>query len=212
MTVGENIKRIRKKKGLTQKQLGALCGLADSAIRRYELGGANPKIETIQKIARALEVEYTDLFTFKKYEITTDLLANQPDIKKHIIDSTLNIMGNDMNQQVKEILTNGSIDEIVKILNSIITHIEINEDLDTIKIHYYVNSKKDYLLNAFEKLNETGKTEAIKRVEELAEIPKYQKYFNSTAASLNAAHAVPEASEEDKKHDDDIMNDDSQWT
>lgn len=212
MTVGENIKRIRKKKGLTQKQLGALCGLADSAIRRYELGGANPKIETIQKIAHALEVEYTDLFTFKKYEITTDLLANQPDIKKHIIDSTLNIMGNDVNQQVKEILTNGSIDEIVKILNSIITHIEINEDLETIKIHYYVNSKKDYLLNAFEKLNETGKKEAIKRVEELAEIPKYQKYFNSTAASLNAAHAVPEASEEDKKHDDDIMNDDSQWS
>ena len=35
MSVGENIKRIRKEKGLTQKQLGELCGLADSAIRRY---------------------------------------------------------------------------------------------------------------------------------------------------------------------------------
>ncbi len=35
MTIGENIKRIRKEKGLTQKQLGSLCQMADSAIRRY---------------------------------------------------------------------------------------------------------------------------------------------------------------------------------
>ncbi len=43
MTIGENIKRIRKEKGLTQKQLGSLCQMADSAIRRYELGKARPK-------------------------------------------------------------------------------------------------------------------------------------------------------------------------
>lgn len=76
----------------------------------------------------------------------------------------------------------------------------------------YENIEKQRLLTHYENLNKTGKKEAIKRVEELAEIPKYQKYFNSTAASLNAAHAVPEASEENKKHDEDIMNDDSQWS
>lgn len=56
MTIGENIKRIRKEKGLTQKQLGGLCHMADSAIRRYELGKAHPKLETIHKIARGLDV------------------------------------------------------------------------------------------------------------------------------------------------------------
>ena len=49
MPTGAKIKEIRKQKGLTQKQLGDLCGMADSAIRRYENGNANPKIETLKK-------------------------------------------------------------------------------------------------------------------------------------------------------------------
>lgn len=62
-TIGENIKRIRKEKGLTQKQLGDLCNppMADSAIRRYEIGKANPKIETLMKIAEALNVKLSEL-------------------------------------------------------------------------------------------------------------------------------------------------------
>ena len=58
MTVGENIKRIRKEKGLTQKQLGALCtpNISESTIRKYELGLLNPKIETQKKIAKALGI------------------------------------------------------------------------------------------------------------------------------------------------------------
>lgn len=54
MPTGSKIKEIRIRKGLTQKQLGDLCGMADSAIRRYENGNANPKMETLQKIADAL--------------------------------------------------------------------------------------------------------------------------------------------------------------
>lgn len=61
MTVGENIKRIRKEKGLTQKQLGNLCRMADSAVRRYELGKAKPKLKTIHKIAEGLGVPVQEL-------------------------------------------------------------------------------------------------------------------------------------------------------
>lgn len=54
----EKIKKIRQSKGLTQEQLGALCDppMAGSAIRRYENNKSNPKIQTLQKIAKALEV------------------------------------------------------------------------------------------------------------------------------------------------------------
>lgn len=61
MTIGENIKRIRKEKRLTQKQLGDLCNMADSAIRRYELGKSTPKIQTIHKIAEGLGVPVNTL-------------------------------------------------------------------------------------------------------------------------------------------------------
>ena len=49
MSIGENIKRIRKEKGLTQKELGlALGGISQQQIGQWETGKANPKIETIQ--------------------------------------------------------------------------------------------------------------------------------------------------------------------
>ena len=49
MSIGEHIKEIRLSKGLTQKQLGELCGMSESMIRQYELGYRNPKRETKEK-------------------------------------------------------------------------------------------------------------------------------------------------------------------
>lgn len=46
---GDMIRKYRTEKGLTQKKLGELCGIADSNIRKYESGNQNPKIETLQK-------------------------------------------------------------------------------------------------------------------------------------------------------------------
>ncbi len=56
MTVGENIRKLRKERGLTQKQLGELCGINEANIRKYEADKQNAKIETIEKIAKALGV------------------------------------------------------------------------------------------------------------------------------------------------------------
>ena len=56
MTIGENIRRIRIEKGMTQKQVAEACGTVDAAIRTYELGKANPKPVTVAKIAKALGV------------------------------------------------------------------------------------------------------------------------------------------------------------
>lgn len=55
MTIGDNIKHFRKKRGLTQKQLGNKLGISQSAIGQFEKG-TSLKIETIQKIAAALEI------------------------------------------------------------------------------------------------------------------------------------------------------------
>ena len=70
MTVGENIRRIRKEKGLTQKQLGDLCGIKDANIRKYEINPTiTPQLKTIEKIATALEVKVTDLYDIDETDI-----------------------------------------------------------------------------------------------------------------------------------------------
>lgn len=56
MTVGENIRRIRKERGLTQKQLGELVGASEAYIRAYESGRRNPKPSSLEKLAGALAV------------------------------------------------------------------------------------------------------------------------------------------------------------
>lgn len=75
MPTGTKIKEIRKQKGLTQKQLGDLCGIADSNIRKYENGKQNPKIETLQKIATALECDLSDLMDSDEYKLHNIELA-----------------------------------------------------------------------------------------------------------------------------------------
>ncbi len=75
MPTGTKIKEIRKQKGLTQKQLGDLCGIADSNIRKYENGKQNPKIETLLKIATALECDLSDLMDSDEYKLHNIELA-----------------------------------------------------------------------------------------------------------------------------------------
>ncbi len=56
MTIGENIKRIRKEQGITQKQLSELTGIAEATIIRYEKGKFKPNIKQVERIAEALNV------------------------------------------------------------------------------------------------------------------------------------------------------------
>ena len=54
----------------------------------------------------------------------------------------------------------------------------------------------------YSSLNEKGQEEAIKRVQELLFIPAYTK----ENPNLDAAHSVEGATQEDKDHDDNIMD------
>lgn len=50
------IKKLREKRGLTQKQLAELCGVSESAMRSYELGDRKPKKEILERVAMVLGV------------------------------------------------------------------------------------------------------------------------------------------------------------
>jgi transcriptional regulator with XRE-family HTH domain len=56
MELGDNMMLIRKKKGLSQADLGKLIGTSGDVIGRYERGDIKPSIEVVEKLANALEV------------------------------------------------------------------------------------------------------------------------------------------------------------
>lgn len=121
---GDMIRKCRTEKGLTQKKLGELCGIADSNIRKYESGNQNPKIETLQKIADALDIPVNRLLAGK-----------------------------------------------------IISRDELKEKLSEYGLTHLVPDTEEErtVLENCKKLNETGKKEAVKRVEELTHLEKYTK-------------------------------------
>ncbi len=69
MTIGENIKRIRKEKGLTQKQLADKLKCATGTIQQYELGKRQPRIEQLKRIATALDVDVWELIEFNIIDV-----------------------------------------------------------------------------------------------------------------------------------------------
>ena len=56
MTIGQTIRALRKKGGLTQAQLGELCGISGGTVGSYENGITIPKRRVVEKIAHALDV------------------------------------------------------------------------------------------------------------------------------------------------------------
>lgn len=96
MSIGENIREARGRKGLTQKQLGERCGMADSAIRRYESDRGNPTIETVKRIAKALEV---DPFSLMDFDMACDFLSDRMNNRTKYLLSAFELL-NDEGQNI----------------------------------------------------------------------------------------------------------------
>jgi len=55
--IADRVAERRGAMGLSQRQLAELCGTTQSAIARLERGGRPPRIDTLLRIAEALECE-----------------------------------------------------------------------------------------------------------------------------------------------------------
>ncbi len=51
--LGEKLKQARKEAGYSQKELASVLKLSDKAISSYEVGRAEPNLETLQAISQA---------------------------------------------------------------------------------------------------------------------------------------------------------------
>lgn len=56
MTIGENIRRIRSKAGLTQEEFGKIAGVSGMAVSQWENDRAVPRMGAVERIANALRI------------------------------------------------------------------------------------------------------------------------------------------------------------
>lgn len=71
----------------------------------------------------------------------------------------------------------------------------------------YISSKSPKIIDYYNQLNDFGKREATKRVEELTNLPQY--IIKDNTLMVNAAHSISGASEEDMQFDENIMDDEN---
>nr|WP_288690631.1 helix-turn-helix transcriptional regulator [uncultured Anaerotignum sp.] len=174
-TVGKKIRFARKQRGLTQKELGNLCGIDEANIRKYELEKQKPRLETLEKIALALEI---DTGYFGKIHSTTDItfFDKTKTLKERnaaFQDVVIDIIENQTDWVEQALLWTKKRKTILKIdmplffkaLNEY-TNEEYEEN------YYHIIQE---LIYCFESLNTEGQKKLFSRISELLEMPKYTK-------------------------------------
>lgn len=104
--LGDKIRDIRKSKNLSQEHIAFLASLSPAHFGQIERGNKKPTIETINKIAKALDVTIIDLFSFEMPQV--ELNADKP----HGNLETIKLLLKDMDEQ--------SLGEVLKIIKAMI--------------------------------------------------------------------------------------------
>lgn len=99
MAFGDNMMLLRKKKGISQADLGKMTGTSGDVIGRYERGDITPSIEVVSKIADALEVSVDyligktkmvlDAATMRRLEDISSLSEENKNFLLNMIDMAL---------------------------------------------------------------------------------------------------------------------------
>ncbi len=63
------IKFEREKRGLSQEALALMAGISRSAIWKIESGKVSPTLETLEKIAKALDMDFASLIDVTKVDL-----------------------------------------------------------------------------------------------------------------------------------------------
>lgn len=82
MTFGEHITTLRKRKGLSQSDLGKTVGTSGDIIGKYERDEVKPSIEVASKIADALQVSLDFLLGKTTAELDKKTLDRLQEIQK----------------------------------------------------------------------------------------------------------------------------------
>lgn len=153
-TIGERIREKRKELGLTQKQLADKLGVRYQTVQAWELNARNPKPETVKKFAEALDVSANWLIYGEGDPDQISLLdldAFEGELKKAVRK------GNGV-VELSESSAKKILDDLQNILDDALEEADWQE-----------------LFRLYQGLNREGQRVALERLDELAQLPKYQR-------------------------------------
>ncbi|MBQ6815746.1 MAG: helix-turn-helix transcriptional regulator [Clostridia bacterium] len=80
---GDRLRKLRKERKLTQKELAALVGIKNSVISFYEVGDRTPSLEALIKLSKALRISTDVLLGIEKNE-TIDVSGLSENDKQYV--------------------------------------------------------------------------------------------------------------------------------
>lgn len=113
--LGENIKRNRKNKKMTQEQLASVLGVSEQAVSRWENGTTYPDIELLPTIAMYFEVSMDELMGMEAYRDEKPIEA--------------------IKEQCVEFGRQGRIRECIEVLKKAVKHYPRSYELWAILVH-----------------------------------------------------------------------------
>ena len=89
---GRRVKELRKAKGMTQEQIAALINIEPPNVSKMESGLHFPQADKIEKIAKALDVNISELFNFGHIQKKEELIDCLNHEIKNLDNKTLELV------------------------------------------------------------------------------------------------------------------------
>lgn len=171
MTIGEKLRKIRMDLNLTQKQFAQKIGVSQCAITYWENEKRKPRLEQLEKISDKLNISLFELLGENTTQhFSSTFLEDHPAIDQELVN-VINQFEPLKNIDISKIST----EKRAELYNTLLAGIcyENEKELLIFPSISLKTNRIDILLDNFKKLNDLGKTEALKRIGELTEIKKY---------------------------------------
>ena len=104
--IGKNIVQLRKKNGLSQRELAERAGITHSAISSIENGKVSPSVSSLQKIVNVFSLSLSEFFMFEQ--------ALSDEAKVVVLPTELVEMGSESVSM--KLVTNGNKDQVIGFL------------------------------------------------------------------------------------------------
>lgn len=178
MSIGKQIKAMRKIRGLTQKELAEKCSMADSAVRKYESGKIVPKIEMLKRIADALEMPVGAFLPSMGLGESTGsrikIARARQGVTQAELAEKMGVTPQSISQYERNII-NPKPETIKKFADALgvdARWLEVGEYEDN-----SLSGEEQQLLRYFRIMSPEGQHVALERMDELSQHPRYKKDF-----------------------------------